>query len=180
VQSFAIAGSKAFLTLLCWLACIWDRAAYRPLLYFSGCARIFCRAVDGLLLSFFKPCRDASRRYCALGRMRNDRSGGHDQAVVEFGAREILGLRFALKGLGRPRAPASNGCASPRDFEGHIPSMHLHPMIPMDLPPSITSAGQCNAIGPPTHARRCLTSNSIKRHCRRSDVIHFRDLWQRP
>ena len=73
--------------------------------------------------------------------MRNDCSGGHDQSLVEFGTRKVLGLRFGLKRLGRPRAPASDRCASPWDFEGHIPSMLLHPMIPMDLPPSITFSG---------------------------------------
>ena len=111
------------------------------LLRFPDSVKDLRRAAGGLLPSFLKPCRDASRRYRALWHMRDDRSGGHDKAVVEFGTRKILGLRFALKRLGRPRAPASNCSASPRDFEGHIPSMLLHPIIPMDLPPSITSEG---------------------------------------
>ena len=110
--------------------------------YFASLtARGSSAAAAGLFPSFLKPCRDASRRYRALWYMRDDRPGGHDKAVVEFGTRKFLGLRFALKRLGRPRAPASNCSASPRDFEGHIPSMLLHPMIPMDLPPSITSEG---------------------------------------
>jgi hypothetical protein len=116
-------------------------AVHGRLLYFPGSARIIRSAGGGLFLSFFKPCRNASRRYRALRQMRNDCPGGHDQAVVKLSTRKILRLRFALESLGRPRAPAPNCCASPRDFEGHIPSMLLHPMIPMDLPPGITSAG---------------------------------------
>jgi hypothetical protein len=126
---------------LCWLSCIWIAPGTCGLLYVPDGVGILRRAGSGLFLSLFKPCRNASGRDRALRQMRNDRSGGHDQAVVEFGTRKILGLRFALKRLGRPRAPASNCSASPRDFEGHIPSMLLHSMIPMDLPPSITSEG---------------------------------------
>jgi pimeloyl-ACP methyl ester carboxylesterase len=66
--------------------------------------------------------------------MRNDCSGGNDQAIVEFRARKVLGFCFGLKRLRRPRAPASDRGASPGDFEGHIPSMLVHPMIPSDLP----------------------------------------------
>ena len=66
--------------------------------------------------------------------MGNDCSGGNDQSIVEFRARKVLGFCFGLKRLRRPRAPASDRGASPGDFEGHIPSMLVHPMIPSDLP----------------------------------------------
>jgi hypothetical protein len=69
--------------------------------------------------------------------MRNDCSGGNDQSIVEFRARKVLGFRFGLKRLRRPGAPASDRCASPGDFKGHIPSMLVHPMIPSDLPPGV-------------------------------------------
>ena len=100
--------------------------------------RIFSCGAPGLFLPFLKPRRNASRWDRASRQLRNDCSGGHDQSFVEFDTRKVLGLRFGLKRLGQPRTPASNGCASPRDFEGHIPSMLLHPMIPMGPPPSIT------------------------------------------
>jgi hypothetical protein len=136
----SVVGGSAVQRSLCLLSCI-CRELWNQQLLPSPRVRIFRSVAPGWFLSFFEPRRNASRWYRAPRQMRNDRSGGHNQSLVEFGTCKVLGLRFGLKRLGRPRATASNGCASPRDFEGHIPSMLLHPMIPMELPLSITFSG---------------------------------------
>jgi hypothetical protein len=69
--------------------------------------------------------------------MRNDCSGSEDQSLAEFRARKVLGFGFSLKRLGRPGPAPSDRCARPRDFEGDIPSMLHHPMIPTGLSPRL-------------------------------------------
>src|SRR5688572_21980606 len=83
-------------------------------------------------VSFVKPGWNVSGWDRPFRQVRNDRSGGHDQSLVELGTRKALGFDFRFKRLGRPRAPASGSGASPWKFEGHIPRMILHPMIPSD------------------------------------------------
>ena len=53
-----------------------------------------------LFLSLCKPRRNASRCDRTSRQMGNDCSGGDDQSLVEFRAREVLGFRFGLKRYG--------------------------------------------------------------------------------
>jgi hypothetical protein len=149
--------------------------------------RTFRTAATVLLPSFVKPGWNVSRRDRASWQMRNDGSGGHDQSLVEFDACKVLGFHFGFERLRRPRAPASDRGAVPREFEGHVPGELLHSMLPTDLPAASSATRsavmQRDQFG---DAGRTLAAFDFDHHVIVDpqaiwrDVLHFRDAGAAP